>query len=154
GPSDRRARRRGGPDPGAGRDEAPRTMARRDAGARRAARGGGSPPPGGARDAPASGARSLRARADPRGRRGATPPQRGRRSPMADGARGDDVRKNGQADFDFFMGRWTVRNRRLKERLKGSDTWEEFEGTATARPLWGGQANVDEIVADTPSGPL
>jgi len=73
---------------------------------------------------------------------------------MAGGTRGEEAGRNGQADFDFFMGRWTVRNRRLKERLRGCDAWEEFEGTATAWPLWGGQANVDEIEADTPAGPL
>jgi hypothetical protein len=64
------------------------------------------------------------------------------------------ARRNGQADFDFFMGRWTVRHRRLKARLQGCDAWDEFEGTVVARPLWGGQANVDELEADTPSGPL
>jgi hypothetical protein len=64
------------------------------------------------------------------------------------------ARRNGQADFDFFMGRWTVRHRRLKARLQSCDAWEEFQGTVVARPLWGGQANIDELEADTPSGPL
>jgi hypothetical protein len=64
------------------------------------------------------------------------------------------AKPDGRGDFDFFMGRWTVRHRRLKARLQGCDSWEEFEGTASARPLWDGQANVDEIEADTPSGPL
>jgi hypothetical protein len=62
--------------------------------------------------------------------------------------------RNGERDFDFFMGRWTVRHRRLKERLRGCQEWEEFEGMVAARPLWGGQANVDELEADTASGPL
>ena len=30
-------------------------------------------------------------------------------------------------DFDFWMGEWTVQNRRLRERLAGSDEWDEFE---------------------------
>ena len=59
---------------------------------------------------------------------------------------------DGQRDFDFFMGAWTVRHRRLKERLKGSTAWEEFEGTVVARPVWGGRANVDELEAHSPSG--
>jgi hypothetical protein len=63
-------------------------------------------------------------------------------------------RRDGERDFDFFMGRWTVRHRRLKERLRGCEEWDEFEGTVAARPLWGGQANVDELEADTASGPL
>ena len=40
-------------------------------------------------------------------------------------------------DFDFFMGSWTVRNRYLGERLRGSDDWVEFEATSDARPLPG-----------------
>jgi hypothetical protein len=63
-------------------------------------------------------------------------------------------RQAGEGDFDFFMGRWAVRHRRLEKRLKGWDAWEEFEGTVVARLLWGGQANIDELEADTPSGPL
>ena len=34
------------------------------------------------------------------------------------------------SDFDFWMGTWTVQNRRLRERLAGSDEWEEFEATS------------------------
>ena len=57
-----------------------------------------------------------------------------------------------QKDFDFFMGSWTVHNRRLKERLKGSTSWDEFTGTVLARPIWGGKANTDEYEADSPLG--
>ena len=48
-------------------------------------------------------------------------------------------------DFDFFMGRWTVQNRRLTERLAGSDEWEEFESTSVAYPILGGLGNEDEF---------
>ena len=48
-------------------------------------------------------------------------------------------------DFDFFMGRWTVQNRRLTERLAGSDEWEEFESTSVAHPILGGLGNEDEF---------
>jgi hypothetical protein len=57
-----------------------------------------------------------------------------------------------QTDFDFFIGSWKVHNRKLKERLKGSNSWEEFDGTVVARHLWGGRANMDEYEADSPSG--
>jgi hypothetical protein len=57
-----------------------------------------------------------------------------------------------QTDFDFFMGTWKVHNRKLKERLKGSTSWEEFDGTVVARPVWGGRANMDEYEGDSPSG--
>jgi hypothetical protein len=34
----------------------------------------------------------------------------------------------------------------------GSKTWVVFEGKAAPRPFWGGQANMDEYEADSPSG--
>jgi len=57
-----------------------------------------------------------------------------------------------QTDFDFLIGAWKVHNRKLKERLKGSKSWEEFDGTVVARQVWGGNANIDEYEADSPSG--
>ena len=48
-------------------------------------------------------------------------------------------------DFDFFMGRWKVHNRRLTERLAGSDEWEEFESTSVAHQILGGLGNQDEF---------
>ena len=56
-------------------------------------------------------------------------------------------------DFDFLVGHWTVRHRRLRERLVGSTEWEEFPGTCSLRPLLNGQANVDDNVLELPSGP-
>ena len=60
--------------------------------------------------------------------------------------------RDGQKDFDFLIGTWKVHNRRLRERLKGSTTWDEFEATVVARHLWGGLANVDEYEANGPAG--
>ena len=57
-------------------------------------------------------------------------------------------------DFDFLMGAWRIHNRRLRERLRGSDEWDEFETTSLCRPIWGGRANVDEVTGETPAGPL
>jgi hypothetical protein len=54
--------------------------------------------------------------------------------------------------FDFLVGHWTVRHRRLKERLVGCTEWEEFPGTCSLRPLLDGQANVDDNVLELPSG--
>ena len=56
------------------------------------------------------------------------------------------------SDFDFWHGTWHVRNRRLKRRLAGSDDWEEFDATATARPLLDGWGNEDEFRADHDGG--
>ena len=61
-------------------------------------------------------------------------------------------RRDGRADFDFFMGRWQVHHHRLRERLKGSTEWEEFEGTASAHKILGGIGNFDEGVMGRASG--
>ncbi len=63
-----------------------------------------------------------------------------------------DKTRDDRTDFDFFMGRWKVHHRRLKERLKGSDAWEEFNGTSVARHVLGGLGNMDEITLERPSG--
>ncbi|WP_394836614.1 hypothetical protein LVJ94_06865 [Pendulispora rubella] len=55
-------------------------------------------------------------------------------------------------DFDFFMGQWHVRNRRLRERLKGSTQWDEFDATNVCRPLLGGVGNEDEFRTDHDGG--
>ena len=52
-------------------------------------------------------------------------------------------------DFDFWIGRWNVRNTRLKKRLAGSTEWETFDARATARFLPGNLGNTDEFVAET-----
>ncbi len=56
-------------------------------------------------------------------------------------------------DFDFFIGRWKVSHRRLKERLAGCQDWEHFEGRCHMRPLLGGLGNIDDNELDLPSGP-
>jgi hypothetical protein len=52
---------------------------------------------------------------------------------------------DGRHDFDFWMGSWNVHNRCLRERLRGSTDWVEFEATSTARPLLDGLGNEDEF---------
>ena len=46
-------------------------------------------------------------------------------------------------DFDFWIGRWNVRNRRLRERLARTDEWDDFGAKVVARPLPGGLGNED-----------
>jgi hypothetical protein len=53
------------------------------------------------------------------------------------------TKRDGVHDFDFWMGSWKVHNRRLRERLKGSTEWEEFEATVRAHPVLGGVGNED-----------
>jgi hypothetical protein len=54
--------------------------------------------------------------------------------------------------FDFLMGRWSVRNRRLVERLAGSDEWDEFESKAAARLLPAGLGNEDVFCTEHDGG--
>src|SRR5262245_26835251 len=61
--------------------------------------------------------------------------------------------RDGRADFDFFVGDWIGHHWRLRERLKGSNSWEEFDSTTVARRLLGGLGNLDEITLQRESGP-
>lgn len=58
----------------------------------------------------------------------------------------------GGAGFDFLLGEWRVRHRKLRERLAGSNDWIEFPGSLVVRPILGGLGNVDENVLDDPAG--
>jgi hypothetical protein len=49
-------------------------------------------------------------------------------------------------DFDAFLGKWQVRHRRLRQRLVGSNDWEEFDGTSHWQSILGGNANFNESV--------
>jgi hypothetical protein len=62
--------------------------------------------------------------------------------------------RDGARDFDFLIGRWKVRNRRLRARLGGSTEWDEFESSSTTRALWGGDANLEEYEGNGPNGPI
>jgi hypothetical protein len=57
-------------------------------------------------------------------------------------------------DFDFLMGAWKIRNRKLRERLKGSNDWFEFDATHVARPLLNGLGNEDEFRCQYDDGPF
>lgn len=50
-------------------------------------------------------------------------------------------------DFDFLVGDWTTRQRRLRHRLQGSDDWESFDATTHNQHLPGGVINFDTLVA-------
>lgn len=51
----------------------------------------------------------------------------------------------GAGDFDFLIGSWSGRHRRLRTPLAGCEEWDEFESTTECWPLLGGAANVDEL---------
>ena len=56
------------------------------------------------------------------------------------------------SDFDFEFGKWQVRHRRLKERLVGSDDWEEFSGQSETRAVLGGNGNIEDNILHFPGG--
>ena len=70
----------------------------------------------------------------------------------ADEARPAEPATGSIHDFDFFLGRWQVRHRRLKKRLANNDDWEEFAGTSHCLSLLDGVVNVNESRVDRPGG--
>lgn len=62
--------------------------------------------------------------------------------------------RDGRHDFDFLIGSWKGKQRRLKERLKGSTEWEEFESTSTFRHILDGIGNVDEVTMERDGGKM
>jgi hypothetical protein len=63
-----------------------------------------------------------------------------------------ETTQDGRQDFDFFIGSWKGHQRRLRERLKGSQSWEEFESTSVAQKVLGGLGNIDEVTMERESG--
>jgi hypothetical protein len=60
--------------------------------------------------------------------------------------------RDGSHDFDFEIGTWKTHLKRLLHPLTGSTTWVEYDGTTVVRKIWGGKANLVELVADGPAG--
>ena len=62
------------------------------------------------------------------------------------------IERDGLHDFDFEIGTWKTRLKRLQNPLTGSTTWVEYEGTTVVRKVWNGRANLVELAADGPEG--
>lgn len=60
--------------------------------------------------------------------------------------------RDGQRDFDFEIGTWKTHVKRLTKPLSGSKDWAEYDGTTVVRKVWGGKANLVELVMDGPTG--
>jgi hypothetical protein len=56
------------------------------------------------------------------------------------------------SDFDFIIGEWKVRHRRLSSRMTGCSDWVEFSGTSSTRKILGGFGNVEDNVLCFPDG--
>jgi hypothetical protein len=56
------------------------------------------------------------------------------------------------SDFDFIIGDWSVRHRRLNSRLTGCTEWTEFAGQTSTRKILGGFGNVEDNLLFFPDG--
>jgi hypothetical protein len=57
-------------------------------------------------------------------------------------------------DFDFLLGRWTIRNRQLERPLEGSDRWKEFDATQECRGVLLGSGDVDVFSTELDGKPF
>jgi len=48
-------------------------------------------------------------------------------------------------NFDFLVGKWSVLNKRLKERLKGCNEWVEFTAEMETKKILNGLIVMDEM---------
>ena len=62
------------------------------------------------------------------------------------------TRRDGRHDFDFEIGSWSTRLKRLVNPLSGSNAWVEYEGTTVVRKVWDGRANLVELDVQGPAG--
>ncbi|NJN34641.1 MAG: hypothetical protein HC817_10685 [Saprospiraceae bacterium] len=51
-------------------------------------------------------------------------------------------------DFDFFVGKWRLENKKLKTRLNNCTEWEEFESTQEMYTILQGGGNIDNFLAN------
>ena len=56
------------------------------------------------------------------------------------------------SDFDFIIGTWHVRHRRLDSRMTGCTDWTEFLGTSSTRKILDGFGNIEDNVLSFPDG--
>jgi len=48
-------------------------------------------------------------------------------------------------DFDFFLGKWIIHNRKLKSRLNNSTEWETFDASGEMHKILNGMGNTDNF---------
>jgi len=67
-------------------------------------------------------------------------------------ARPTTTERDGRNDFAPLIGKWKYHLKRLQNRLTGSTTWTEFEGSGVCYKIWDGRAELDTIEVDSPTG--
>jgi len=68
------------------------------------------------------------------------------------GAQHAVAERDGQHDFDFHLGQWKSDITHLQHPLTGSTTWIKCAGTLSARKVWDGRAQFEELEAACPAG--
>lgn len=63
-------------------------------------------------------------------------------------------KRSSKHDFDFLLGGWTIRNRKLKEPLTGRSEWEEFDATQNCQPILHGNGDFDIFSAEPGGKPF
>ena len=56
------------------------------------------------------------------------------------------------SDFDFAVGQWLVRHRRLRDRLANCTDWIEFDGEMSTQQVLGGFGNIEDNLLHLPEG--
>jgi len=59
-----------------------------------------------------------------------------------------------QNDFDFFIGKWKIHNRKLKTRLNSCLEWTEFEAFGEVRKILQGFGNIDNFCTEVDGIPF
>jgi hypothetical protein len=57
-------------------------------------------------------------------------------------------------DFDFLVGGWRIRNRKLKQPLAGRDEWDEFDATQDLHQILLGFGNFDIFTTEFAGKPF
>jgi hypothetical protein len=57
-------------------------------------------------------------------------------------------------DFNFYVGKWKLHNKKLKTRLNQCTEWVEFESTAEMYRVLNGLGNIDNFLADFDGNPF
>jgi hypothetical protein len=72
-------------------------------------------------------------------------------TPKSSAAPAQTSQRDGAHDFDFLIGNWKARVRRLPDRLVGSTTWVEYNGISNHKKLLDTNANFEEFDVDSPA---
>lgn len=63
----------------------------------------------------------------------------------------DALENNSPTDFDFEIGEWFVKHKKLKNFFDSSNDWIAFEGFSSTKKVLGGFGNVEENILRLPS---